>query len=267
MHVLILMISILVLVVLMSRGMTASMPAEPRILVPAESSVHKKDEVCIVVRGQMFRRGGQNSISTTYNNLEQVEAIQSMKKHVFEPFSKHWNVVVLFDVIADDMNRAYEVLNEIASKDGKKIINIRSAFPKTQVKGWCDSIQYALQNTQCKKLFVMRIDMLFKQDLPTETILRSKKPVLVPWRISDKFRSKLESGKDRVCDTFAFIHDTKTTLKCLQEHTNETSLHNIMDWLDCEYIIRGNYSRDSDSAKEHNDYYKLTGRKEAQPEL
>ena len=37
-----------------------------------------------------------------------------------------------------------------------------------------------------------------------------------------------------------------------------------MDWIDCGYIIP-NYARDSDSAKEFNDYYRIIGRNEAAP--
>ena len=37
-----------------------------------------------------------------------------------------------------------------------------------------------------------------------------------------------------------------------------------MDWIDCDYIIK-NYARDSDSAKDFNDYYRIIGRKEANP--
>ena len=110
-------------------------------------------------------------------------------------------------------------------------------------------------------MFIVRADLLFKRRIPTDSIRESKKSVLVPWQISERFGSKLSSGKDRVCDTFAFVSNINAMIDALTDHTDNTSLHTIMDWIDCDYII-SNYARDSDSSKEFNDYYRMIGREE-----
>ncbi len=63
------------------------------------------------------------------------------------------------------------------------------------------------------------------------SLLEPEKPVLVPWQISERFGSKLSSG------TFAFVSDTNIMIDALEQHTDEDSLHSIMDWIDCGYII------------------------------
>ena len=186
-----------------------------------------------------------------------MNALQSIKTYIIDPLSLFWDVIVITDVITEDARAA----NEIIMKTLKPCrMRTDSSFPKSQVQGWLDSIHFA--KTTCSRLFIVRTDLLFKQEIPMVSLLEPEKPVLVPWQISERFGSKLSSGRDRVCDTFAFVSDTNIMIAALEQHTNESSFHSIMDWIDCGYIIP-NYARDSDSAKEFNDYYRIIGRNEA----
>tara|TARA_Y100000741_G_scaffold335498_1_gene293482 strand:+ start:275 stop:976 length:702 start_codon:yes stop_codon:yes gene_type:complete len=215
-----------------------------------------RKKVCVIIRGQMFRSGGQYSRETEYS-YEQMNALQSIKTYIIDPLSLFWDVIVITDVITEDARAA----NEIIMKTLKPCrMRTDSSFPKSQVQGWLDSIHFA--KTTCSRLFIVRTDLLFKQEIPMVSLLEPEKPVLVPWQISERFGSKLSSGRDRVCDTFAFVSDTNIMIAALEQHTNESSFHSIMDWIDCGYIIP-NYARDSDSAKEFNDYYRIIGRNEA----
>jgi hypothetical protein len=220
----------------------------------------KKEKICLIIRGQMFRSGGQHSRETNDSYDEQIDVVQSFKSNIIDPLSLHWNVIIISDIITENINAAHKILKELRPLK----IRTNSSFPKSQVQGWLDSINFARKYTKSSKFFIVRADLLFKQQIPVLPLIESEKSVLVPWQISERFGSKLHSGKDRVCDTFAFVSNINKMIAALQEHSDETSLHNIMDWIDCDYIIK-NYARDSDSAKDRNDYYRIIGRKEADP--
>ena len=232
----------------------ASSDAPKRKTVWKHMITEKK--VCVIIRGQMFRSGGQYSRKTEYS-YEQINALKSIKANIIDPLSTLWDVLIITDVITENARAA----NEIIMKTLKPCrMRTNDSFPTTQVQGWLDSIHLAKET--CSRLFIVRADLLFKQEIPIESLLEAEKPVLVPWQISERFGSKLSSGRDRVCDTFAFVSDTNIMIDALEQHTDKNSLHSIMDWVDCGYIIP-NYARDSDSAKEFNDYYRMIGRNEA----
>ena len=226
---------------------------------PPSSDAKQKEEICLIVRGQMFRSGNQYSRDEQHHSYdEQIKVIESIKANIIDPLSVYWDVVVIYDVITKNTDAAHKILNIL-----KPVVKIRTnaSFPKSQVQGWLDSINFARNHTNCSKMFIVRADLLFKRRIPTDSIRESKKSVLVPWQISERFGSKLSSGKDRVCDTFAFVSNINAMIDALTDHTDNTSLHTIMDWIDCDYII-SNYARDSDSSKEFNDYYRMIGREE-----
>jgi hypothetical protein len=220
--------------------------------------IKKKEDICLIVRGQMFRSGGQHSRETHHSYDAHKHIMESIRINIMGPLSRYWNVVVICDVITTDTNTAREILNIL--KPFKIRTNV--SFPSSQVQGWLNSINFAKENTDSSKMFIVRADLLFKQEIPMNLVRKSKQSVLVPWQISETYGSKLASGKGRVCDTFAFVANVNKTIDALTKHSHKTCLHNIMDWIDCGYII-SNYARDSDSAKEFNDYYRIVGREEA----
>lgn len=209
----------------------------------------------------MFRIGGQNSRSQTLDTKEQSIALNSIQEHVVKPCKIYWNTCVVCDVICKKRKKVARRL--LSNINNSLHIRIREAPIGSQTQGFRDSIDWALNETGCDKVFIVRVDLQFKQRIPVENIRIKLNPVLVPWQMSAffGFGAYLSSGRPRVCDTFMFINKPWVVVDALTT-VNDMTLHSIMDWVDsCGFIIDG-YRRDSDSFKESNDYYRIIGRAE-----
>ena len=223
-----------------------------------------KRELVILVRGEMYRRGGMGSRDVTGDDLEQQNSIGALVEHIVRPCAAIYGgqLHVLADVVTTrpsaDVDRCLSPLQPYL-----RATRLSPRTARTQISGLVEGLRWAQKMHPDAAILVMRPDAHFKKPLPSAGY--SAQRITLPWQISRRFGHVLPSKRPRVNDVFVFAPSAGTLLAVVEPHQADTSLHNIADWMgtsDVNFFVTDE-SYDSDSAKEQNPYYRLIGRPEA----
>lgn len=223
----------------------------------------QKEPLCVIIKGEIFRFGGQNSRNTVQGNVtDQNLACNSLLEHLITPFSEWWEMKIVVDVFSGgDIDRVMQCFAGI----DVDCFRIRTRPETQQTGGIMKSLEWAKYNIpSCRSAFVIRADILLKQDIPVlkPNSVRNTN-VIVPWRVSKVFGNTLPSGKPRVADTFFLFPDMAEMITILHKYRYAWDLHNIADWVSSfDYFVK-DICYDTDSSKEYNDFYRMSGRPEA----
>ena len=265
------------------------------------SAASALDHLLVILRGEIFRSGGQHSRTSTLQARPQLLALDSVRRNLDLAKQMGWSYTVIMDVAAPSAHHEGTFRRLANATFGKVTIHI-APLAETQLRTVARTLVWALASVQrtWTAALLLRSDLLIKSlPLPPPTKLGCA--VLVPFETLDgqggsSWRHTAVHETQHTCaharadgralsctlSTVAGVSDTiwllpwcrySAVLRLLTARAarvnnvgNRSShldhLHGLCDWGVSDVAFMTPRRYDANSERDHNPIYRMVGRKE-----